>query len=83
MSYNRISRLALRLTPQEKRNLSKNRRLRDNGLTWGEAEMAALDLIGWSSLAPCRAKRKKIISHINVISVASYFIMIKTICMVS
>ena len=56
MSHYRIPRVTLRLTPQVKRKQGRpkvtwrrtvEKEIKVMGLTWGEAEKAALDTIGW------------------------------------
>ena len=67
MSPNRITRVALRWTPQGKRKQGRpkatwrrtvEKEIKAMGLTWGEAEMAALDRIGWRQRveASCSAR---------------------------
>ena len=68
----KIQMVELRWTPQGKRKQDRpkatwrrtvEKEIKAMGLTWDEAEMAALDRIGWRQRvgphAPCRAKSKK------------------------
>ena len=56
ISLNRIRRIALNRTPQGKRKQGRpkatwlktvEKEIKAMGLTWGEAAMVALDIIGW------------------------------------
>ena len=70
MSPKRITRAALRWTPQGKRKqgrpkatwrrtLRQEKEIRAMNLTWGEAKMIALDRIGWRPHDPRGARGKK------------------------